>query len=460
VIITDTCNVLRGKKFFLNGINSLYVSNQQRIYRSVGRSIVTLHQLTNGTSEIILLLNIEKVIQYRKKLKAFNTVLVSDLKMIHTVGFIILMAFILISSGATTFLMANGEESPNALLVPSIIHRRDGSIMTDPYPMFLSTAYASESNSASRDAISSPRTIGKLDVVTSVSPITSITKNVGGDRIDLTGLVPEGVNSHTFELVPSDVIKINNADLVIINGLGLESNLEEAVFGAQGKNPTLQILKLGDNTISPTQWEFDFSFPKEKGDPNPHLWLNVAYAIKFANLIRDKLTEMDPQNAAYYSENTKRYISLLKKLDEGILQAVQTIPPQNRKLLTYHDSWAYFATRYNMRVVGAVQPSDFGEPTPRELARLIDQIKSERIPAIFASEVFPTQIVNQIAKESDAKIVETLSDDDLPGNPGEPRHSYVGMMLENMKSMLTPLGGNITSLAYLDPRDTYLTNGE
>ena len=436
------------------------MSKQRRIYRSVGRSIVTLHQLTNGTSEIILLLNTENVIQYRKKLKAFNTVLVSDLKMIHTVGFIILMAFILISSGATTFLMASGEESPNALLVPSIIHRRDGSIMTDPSPMFLSTAYASESNSASGDAISSPRTTGKVDVVTSVSPITSITKNVGGDRIYLTGLVPEGINSHTFELVPSDVIKINNADLVIINGLGLESNLEEAVFGAQGKNPTLQILKLGDNTISPTQWEFDFSFPKEKGDPNPHLWLNVAYAIKFANLIRDKLTEMDPQNAAYYSENTKRYISLLKKLDEGILQAVQTIPPQNRKLLTYHDSWAYFATRYNMRVVGAVQPSDFGEPTPRELARLIDQIKSERIPAIFASEVFPTQIVNQIAKESDAKIVETLSDDDLPGNPGEPRHSYVGMMLENMKSMLTPLGGNITSLAYLDPRDTYLTNRE
>jgi ABC-type Zn uptake system ZnuABC Zn-binding protein ZnuA len=434
------------------------VSKQRRIHHSVGRSIVTLHQLTNGTSEIILLLNTEKVIQCRRKLKAFNTVLVFDLKMIRTVGFIILMAFILISSGAINFSMASGEESPNALLVPSIIHRRDGSIMPDPSPMFLSTAYASES--ASGDAISSPRTTGKLDVVTSVSPITSITKNVGGDRIELTGLVPEGVNSHTFELVPSDVIKINNADLVIINGLGLESNLEEAAFGGQGKNPTLQILRLGDNTISPTQWEFDFSFPKEKGDPNPHLWLNVAYAIKFANLIRDKLTEMDPQNAAYYSENTKRYISLLKKLDEGILQAVQTVPPQNRKLLTYHDSWAYFANRYNMTVIGAVQPSDFGEPTPRELARLIDQIKSERIPAIFASEVFPTQVVNQIAKESDVKIVETLSDDDLPGNPGEPRHSYVGMMLENMKSMLTPLGGNITSLAYLDPRDRYLINGE
>jgi ABC-type Zn uptake system ZnuABC Zn-binding protein ZnuA len=355
--------------------------------------------------------------------------------------------------------MASGKESPNAALISSIIHRRDGSIMASPALMFLSAAHASESSFASEDTLNtSPRAAEILDVLASVSPITSIIKNIGGDRIVLTGLVPEGVNSHTFELVPSDVIKVNKADLVIINGLGLESNLEDAALEAQSKNPKLQILKLGENTITPAQWLFDFSFPKEKGDPNPHLWLNVAYAMKFANLTRDKLIEMDPQNAKYYLENTERYISLLKRLDEGILQAVQTVPPQNRKLLTYHDSWTYFATRYNMTVVGAVQPSDFGEPTPREFARLVDQIKSERIPAIFASEVFPTQVVNQIAKESGAKIVKTLSDDDLPGSQGESRHSYVGMMLENMKSMLTPLGGNITSLTDINPRDTYLTD--
>jgi manganese/iron transport system substrate-binding protein len=409
--------------------------------------------------EITILLYKEKVIQNRKDFKTFNTVILFHLRMIYAGEVVIIMAFIIISSGATTFSMASRKESPNAVLVSSIIHRRDGSIMASPDLMFLSTAHASESSFASEDTLNaSPQATEKLDVVASVSPITSIIKNIGGERIELTGLVPEGVNSHTFELVPSDVIKVNNADLVIINGLGLESNLEDAALGAQSKNPKLQILKLGDNTITRAQWLFDFSFPKEKGDPNPHLWLNVAYAMKFANLTRDKLSEMDPQNAGYYSENTERYISLLKKLDEGIYQAVQTVPPQNRKLLTYHDSWAYFATRYNMTVVGAVQPSDFGEPTPRELARLIDQIKSERIPAIFASEVFPTQVVNQIAKESGAKIVETLSDDDLPGNPEEPRHSYIGMMLENMKSMLTPLGGNITSLTDIDPRDTYLTN--
>ena len=296
----------------------------------------------------------------------------------------------------------------------------------------------------------------KLIVVTSVSPITNIIKNVGGDRIDLTGLIPEGVNSHAFELVPSDVIKVNNADLVIIVGLGLETNIEDVAEQTRSNNPQLEILKLGDNTITANQWVFDFSFPKEAGDPNPHLWLNVAYAMKFANLTRDKLIEMDPQNAQYYSTNTDRYISLLKELDEGIMQAVQTVPPQNRKLLTYHDSWAYFAPRYNMTVIGAVQPSDFGEPTPQEVARLIDQVRAEKVPTIFASEVFPTGVIDQIAKEGNVKIVETLSDDDLPGNAGDPEHSYVEMMIQNMENMLVPLGGNTTALDDINPADTYL----
>jgi ABC-type Zn uptake system ZnuABC Zn-binding protein ZnuA len=320
----------------------------------------------------------------------------------------------------------------------------------------LDTIWVSEITASNNGTVATP--VGtKLSVVTSVSPITNIVKNIGGDKIDLTGLVPEGVNSHSFELVPSDVIKVNNADLVIIDGLGLETNVEEIAELTRSKNPHLQILKLGDNTITSDQWVFDFSFPKENGEPNPHLWLNVAYAMKFANLTRDKLIEVDPQNAQYYSDNTDRYISLLKNLDEGIMQAVQTVPPQNRKLLTYHDSWAYFAPRYNMTVIGAVQPSDFGEPTPQELAKIIDQIRSEKVPAIFASEVFPTQVVNQLAKEGNVKIVGTLSDDDLPGDPGDPEHTYVGMMLENMKNMLVPLGGNITSINNIDPRDTYLT---
>src|SRR5919107_1190343 len=257
------------------------------------------------------------------------------------------------------------------------------------------TSYAN----ANQDNTTKNREIedNKLNVVTSVAPITNIFQNIGGEKIKLNGLVSEGVDSPTFELIPSDLIKINNADLIIINGLNLEANMQKIAENAIAKNSSIQFLKLGDNTISQDQWVFDFSFPKEKGDPNPHLWLNVQYAMKFANLTRDKLIEMDPSNAQYYIDNSKKYNELLKQLDNGIRKSIETIPVENRKLLTYHDSWAYFAPRYGMNVIGAIQSSDFNDPSPRYIANQIDQVSIEKVPAIFASEVFPTNIVDQIA---------------------------------------------------------------
>jgi ABC-type Zn uptake system ZnuABC Zn-binding protein ZnuA len=319
-------------------------------------------------------------------------------------------------------------------------------------PILSDTSFALNStNGTKQGAISATR----LKVITSVAPITDIVKNIGGEKIDLIGIIPEGSDSHTFELVPSDVVKMNDADLIIIDGLNLEGGMEKVANEIKNKDPSLQLLKLSDNTITQDQWIFDFSFPKEKGDPNPHLWLNVAYTMKFANLTRDKLVEMDQINSAYYTSNTDRYITLLKKLDNGIMQAVQTVPPQNRKLLTYHDSWSYFAPRYGMVIIGAVQPSDFGEPSPQDVAKLIDQIRSERLPVIFGSEVFPSKVVEQIGREGNVTFVETLSDDELPGRAGDSNHTYVGMMLENMKNMIVPLGGNIEALTGVEPQSAY-----
>ncbi len=335
----------------------------------------------------------------------------------------------------------------NSVIIAIFLHVATASLV------WINTSFGSENVTNSTGQ--SNTVASRLKVITSVSPITNIVKNIGGDRIGLVGIIPEGSDSHTFELVPSDVVKMNDADLVIIDGLNLEGGMEKIANEAKNKNSTIQLLKLGDNTITTDQWKFDFSFPKEKGDPNPHLWLNVAYAMKFANLTRDKLIEIDQTNADYYTSNTNRYITLLKILDNGIMQAVQTVPPQNRKLLTYHDSWAYFAPRYGMVVIGAVQPSDFGEPSPQDIAKLIDQIRSEKVPAIFASEVYPTKVVDQIGREGNVTFVETLSDDALPGQPSDPIHTYVGMMLENMKNMLVPLGGNVNTLQGIDPSNTY-----
>jgi ABC-type Zn uptake system ZnuABC Zn-binding protein ZnuA len=294
---------------------------------------------------------------------------------------------------------------------------------------------------------------GKLNVVATVAPISSIVRNVGGTRIDLRGIVPDGVNSHTFEPAPSDARILAAADLVIVNGLALE----EPTIALAEANPKegAEIFSLGERTIDEAAWAFDFSFPEAEGDPNPHLWVNVPYALRYAELTAAKLAERDPANGEYYAANLARYRAVLERLDAGIEAAVQTVPEANRKLLTYHDSYAYFARRYGMEVIGAAQPSDFSEPSPREVAGLIDQIRETGVPAVFGSEVFPSDVLAQIAEEAGATYVDALRDDDPPGEPGDPEHTYVGMMLRNMELMIPALGGNVEALAGIEPYDTY-----
>lgn len=291
----------------------------------------------------------------------------------------------------------------------------------------------------------------RLKVVTTVAPITNIVYNVGGDRIDLQGIVPEGVNSHTFEPAPSDAKILADADLIIVNGLHLE--LPTQNLAAKVKKKDAKVLSLGDNTISRKEWKFDFSFPESEGNPNPHLWPNIAYAMKYAELVRDALTELDPKNKDDYIENTRKYLKQLDELDRAIFACVRTIPEKNRRLVTYHDSFAYFAPRYGMTVIGAVQPSDFSDPTPREVARIINQLKKEKVPAIFGSEVFPSKVVRQIAREAGSKVVDTLRDDDLPGETDDPEHTFVGMMKQNMIHMTDALGGDPACIQDFDARN-------
>jgi ABC-type Zn uptake system ZnuABC Zn-binding protein ZnuA len=295
---------------------------------------------------------------------------------------------------------------------------------------------------------------GKLNVATTVAPISSIVRNVGGTRINLRGIVPDGTNSHTFEPAPSDATILAAADLVIVNGLKLEEPTME--LAEANLKDGAEIYSLGDRAITPDKYAYDFSFPEEDGKPNPHLWVNVPFAATYAELAEKRLSERDPINADYYRINRELYLMLLSELDQGIMAAVQTIPEQNRKLLTYHDSYAYFARHYGMTVIGAVQPSDFSEPSPKEVADLIDQIKEEGIPAVFGSEVFPSTVLEQIAKESGATYVDQLRDDDPPGEPGAPEHTYVGMMLKNMSLMVPALGGTDDALAGVEPWDTFV----
>ncbi len=294
---------------------------------------------------------------------------------------------------------------------------------------------------------------GKLNVVTTVAPISSIVRNIGGTRINLRGVVPDGTNSHTFEPAPSDAKVLAAADLIFVNGLNLE--LPTLELAEANLKDGAEIVSLGDQTITPEEWKFDFSFPEEDGDPNPHLWTNVPFAKRYAEIVAETLTAKDPEDAAYYAANLAAFSAVLDELDAGILEAIQTIPEANRKLLTYHDSWAYFAPHVGMTVIGAAQPSDFSEPSPRDVANLIEQIKAAGVPAVFGSEVFASDVLEQIAKESGAVYVDQLRDDDPPGEPNAPEHTYVGMMLKNMELMVTALGGSTEALAGIEPWDTY-----
>lgn len=293
----------------------------------------------------------------------------------------------------------------------------------------------------------------KLNVVTTVAPISSIARNVGGNRIDLHGIIPDGTNSHTFEPAPSDAKFLSQADVIVVNGLDLE--LPTMDLAEANLRDGAEIVTLGDKTLTPDEYVYDFSFPEEGGHPNPHLWMNPMNAKRYAEIVADTLATRDPENAGYYKENLSRYSAALDALDAAISAAVETVPEQNRKLLTYHDSWAYFAPRYGFVVIGAAQPSDFSEPSPQEVASLIDQIKAEHVPAVFGSEVFPSPVLEQIAKEAGASYIDQLRDDQPPGEPNAPEHTYLGMMIRDMDLMLPALGGDASAVTALSPADTY-----
>jgi ABC-type Zn uptake system ZnuABC Zn-binding protein ZnuA len=290
-----------------------------------------------------------------------------------------------------------------------------------------------------------------LSVLTTVAPLTNIARNVGGPHIELRGLIPGGTDSHTFEPSPSDLRLIAGADLIILNGLDLETPIEKLARANQ--KPGAHLLKLGEQTITRQEYVFDRSFPKSGGHPNPHLWMNPLHAARYAELIRDMLVALDASKATRYQERTQHYTARLLALDRAIATAVMTIPPRNRKLLTYHDSFAYFAPRYGLALMGAIQPASFSEPSPRDVARLIAQLKREQVPAIFGSEVFPSKVLDQIAREARVQFVATLRDDDLPGTSGSSEHTYIGMMREDVHTMVTTLGGHADALQDIDPTD-------
>jgi len=281
-------------------------------------------------------------------------------------------------------------------------------------------------------------------IATTVSPITSIASAIAGDRARIEGIVPEGTNSHTFEPAPQVAKLLSDADLIFVNGLKLEDPTIDLALA--NKKPDTQIVELGTLVLPEADYIYDFSFPEEGGKPNPHLWTDPSYAIKYAEVIKNEISKLDPNNAAYYADNLEVFSKQATELGEAVAADQKSVAAGDLKLLTYHDAYAYFAKNYGWTVIGALQPQDFGDPSPLEVAKLIDQVKSLKVKTIFGSEVFPSAVLEEVGKATGARYEDSLRDDDLPGTTGDPEHSWLGLMKYNYRTMITGLGGTTPSL--------------
>ena len=289
---------------------------------------------------------------------------------------------------------------------------------------------------------------GQLLIATTVSPLTSIVAAVGGDHVRIQGIVPEGVNSHTFEPVPQDAELLSTADVIFVNGLKLED--PTLALAETNMKSGAEIVELGTLALPESDYIYDFSFPKEEGKPNPHLWTDPTYAVEYAAVIRDELTKADPDNADYYAANFDAFEVKANELADAVRTDQATVPQGQLKLVTYHDAYAYFAKNFGWTVVGALQPKNFSDPSPAELAELIKQIEAEGVPTIFGSEVFPSKVLEEIGNATGAGYENSLRDDDLPGQPGETDHSWLGLMKYNFATMIRGLGGDPSTVEAVD----------
>jgi len=320
-----------------------------------------------------------------------------------------------------------------------------------PFPLVLASASAAAlvlAGCGGSDDSATEADGDSILVATTVSPITSIVSRVGGDCVDVRGIVPEGTNSHTFEPAPSVAALLSDADVVFINGLKLED--PTLAMAEANMADGAELVELGTVALPEEDYIFDFSFPEEDGKPNPHLWTDPTYAIVYADIVREVLSERDPECADQMQENFEAFAAQAEELAEAVRLDQQTVPAGGLKLVTYHDAYAYFAENFGWQVVGAVQPSDFADPTPSEVVTLIEQIRAEGVPTIFGSEVFPSNVLEEVGNETGVRYEQSLRDDDLPGAPGEENHSWLGLMQYNFATMIEGLGGDASNVRAVD----------
>ena len=258
-------------------------------------------------------------------------------------------------------------------------------------------------------------------------------QNIGGSRIALTTLVGPDGDAHVYSATPADAKKVADAKVVFTNGLGFEGWMERLVKASGTKAP----LVVATKGIKPRAMAGGQGHGHSH-EADPHAWQSVANVRTYVANIRDALISADPAGKAEYEANAAAYVAKLDALEKDIRSAVASIPAERRKIITSHDAFGYFRAAYGVEFIAPQGVSTETEASARDVARIIRQIKAQKIPAVFLENVSDPRLVRRISEETGAKIGGTLFSDALSGPQG-PAPTYIDMMRHNLQQLTDAL---------------------
>ncbi len=273
----------------------------------------------------------------------------------------------------------------------------------------------------------------KLKAVATFSILADFVRNVGGDRVAVTALVGPNSDAHVYQPSPSDAKMLVDARVVFANGLGFEGWIARLIK-ASGTNAPMVIATKG---VKPRKAAGDHGH-SHGDDADPHAWQSVENARLYVANIRDALTAADPAGKSAYEANAKAYLAKLDALDAEVKAEVAKIPADRRKIITTHDAFGYFAAAYGVAFIAPQGVSTESEVSARDVAKIITQIRKQKIPAVFLENVTDDRLLKRIGAESGARIGGTLYSDALTDEKG-PAPTYIDMMRHNVRQLSAAL---------------------
>jgi zinc/manganese transport system substrate-binding protein len=269
----------------------------------------------------------------------------------------------------------------------------------------------------------------KLPVIATFSILGDLVKNVGGDRVEVTTLVAPNSDAHVYAPTPADAKKVAAAKVVFVNGIGFEGWITRLIKASGTKAPTVTVTK----DITTREMEDDDHGHGHKVT-DPHAWQSVANAKIYVGNIRDGLTAADPAGTSAYEANASAYLAKLDALEAEVKEAIGKIPVDRRRIITSHEAFGYFGAAYGIEFIAPESVSTETAASAKDVAKIISQIRKQKIPAVFMENITDRRMMQQIAKESGAKIGGSLFSDALSDEKG-PAASYIDMMRNNIRQI-------------------------